>query len=256
MKTNLSGAWRVYVRAIIFVLAVLFSAGAVGLAFAETLPWMLFLTPGFSLVTGVLVVAPSVAAGGWRFAAWMVAAYGFILLAEVVGVATGAVFGEYAYGPTLGWAFRGVPVLIAFNWALVVNGAVCLAGRIAAPLSGVGRRMAIIGLAGLIVVLFDFIMEPVAVRLDYWHWIGGAVPPPELRGLVCDRRPGGGGASAAGMDFQGPGHDRTLGRDLCGDADRVVPGAARPLALAGELRTEREESGENRAFPVEWRGVG
>lgn len=177
MNEPLPGAWRVYVRAVVFVLAVLFTVGAVGHAVPESLPWMLVLTPGFSLLTGLLVAAPSVAAGGWRFGIWVAAAYAFTFLAEAAGVATGAIFGEYAYGPTLGWAWRGVPLIIAFNWVMVVNGAVCLAGRALPPGLGGWRKPAIVLLTGLLAALFDFLMEPVAIRLDYWHWAGdGSIP--------------------------------------------------------------------------------
>jgi putative membrane protein len=31
-------------------------------------------------------------------------------------------------------------------------------------------------LAGLLTVAFDWIMEPVAIRLDYWTWAGGDIP--------------------------------------------------------------------------------
>lgn len=177
MNENLSGGWRVYVRSVVFVLAVLFAVGAAGHAAEPTLPWMLVLTPWFSLLTGLLVAAPSVAAGGWRFGVWVAAAYAFTFLAEAAGVATGAVFGEYAYGPTLGWAWRGVPLIIAFNWVMVVNGAVFLAGRALPPGLGGWRRPVIVLLAGAIAAAFDFIMEPVAIRLDYWHWAGdGSIP--------------------------------------------------------------------------------
>lgn len=165
-----------YVRAVVFVLAVLFGVGAAGHALPAALPLMLALTPGFSLLTGALVVAPSLAAGGWRFAAWVAGAYALTFLVEAAGVATGAIFGDYAYGPTLGWKCAGVPLIIAFNWVMVVNGAVCIAGRIVPPRAGVGRKVAIPLLAGLIAAAFDFLMEPVAIRLDYWTWAGGTIP--------------------------------------------------------------------------------
>ena len=176
MNEHLPGAWRVYVRAVVFVLAVLFTVGAVGHAVPESLPWMLVLTPGFSLLTGLLVAAPSVAAGGWRFGIWVAAAYAFTFLAEAAGVATGAIFGEYAYGPTLGWAWRSVPLIIAFNWVMVVNGAICIAGRILSLRAAPGRRIALPLLAGAIAAAFDWVMEPVAIRLDYWTWAGGSIP--------------------------------------------------------------------------------
>ena len=165
-----------YARAVVFVLAALFAVGAAGHALPAALPLMLAVTPGFSLLTGALVVAPSLAAGGRRFAGWVAGAYALTFLVEAAGVATGAIFGDYVYGPTLGWKCADVPLLIAFNWVMVVNGAVCLAGRIVPPRAGRGRQAAIPLLAGLVAAAFDGVMEPVAIRLDYWRWAGDAVP--------------------------------------------------------------------------------
>lgn len=165
-----------YARATAFVLAVLFAVGAAGHVVAHTLPWMLVLTPGFLLLTSVAVAVPSLAADGRRFALWAAGAYALTFAAEAVGVATGAVFGAYVYGPTLGWKLLGVPLIVAFNWVLVVNGAICLAGRILPSRAGAHRRIALPLLAGAISVAFDWIMEPVAIRLDYWTWAGGDIP--------------------------------------------------------------------------------
>ena len=176
MSEALSGAWRVYVRSTAVLLAVLYAVGVAGHAIASSLPAMIRMTPVFLGLTGVLATVPSVAAGRGRFALWLAGTYAFTFAAEAAGVATGAVFGQYGYGPALGWAWRGVPLVIAFNWATVVNGSVWLAGRLVPAGRGAGRRGAIILLAGGAATAFDFLMEPVAVRLDYWRWAGGAIP--------------------------------------------------------------------------------
>ena len=165
-----------YARAMAFVLAVLFAVGTAGHLVAHTLPWMLVLTPGFLLLTSGAVAVPSLAADGRRFALWAAGAYALTFAAEAVGVATGAVFGEYVYGPTLGWKVWDVPVIIAFNWVMVVNGAICIAGRILSLRAAPGRRIALPLLAGAIAAAFDWVMEPVAIRLDYWTWAGGSIP--------------------------------------------------------------------------------
>ena len=176
MNATLPGAWRLYARAMAFVLAVLFAVGTAGHLVAHTLPWMLVLTPGFLLLTSGAVAVPSLAADGRRFALWAAGAYALTFAAEAVGVATGAVFGEYVYGPTLGWKIWDVPVIIAFNWVMVVNGAICIAGRILSLRAAPGRRIALPLLAGAIAAAFDWVMEPVAIRLDYWTWAGGSIP--------------------------------------------------------------------------------
>jgi putative membrane protein len=159
-----------------FVLAVLFAVGTAGHLVAHTLPWMLVLTPGFLLLTSGAVAVPSLAADGRRFALWAAGAYALTFAAEAVGVATGAVFGEYVYGPPLGWKIWDVPVIIAFNWVMVVNGAICIAGRILSLRAAPGRRIALPLLAGAIAAAFDWVMEPVAIRLDYWTGAGGSIP--------------------------------------------------------------------------------
>ena len=176
MNAALPGAWRLYVRATAFVLAVLFGVGIAGHALPAALPLMLLLTPGFLLLTGILVAVPSLAADGRGFARWTAGAYAVTFAAEAVGVATGVVFGEYAYGPTLGWQAWNVPLIIAFNWVMVVNGAVCIARRIGRFGTEGGGRLALPLLAGAIAAAFDWIMEPVAIRLDYWTWAGGGIP--------------------------------------------------------------------------------
>ncbi len=176
MNPTLPGAWRIYGRAVAFVLAILFGVGAAGHLIPATLPLMLFLTPGFGLVTGALVAAPAVVIGKGRFLMWMAGTYVFTFWAEAAGVATGQIFGEYTYGPTLGWAWRGVPLLIAFNWVLVVHGAFCLSGRAVPSSLGIWRKPGIVLATGVVAVIFDFLMEPVAIRLDYWRWAGDAVP--------------------------------------------------------------------------------
>jgi bisanhydrobacterioruberin hydratase len=176
MSTTLSNPWRIYGRAVVFVLAVLFTVGAAGHAHPATLPWMLTLTPWFSLLTGVLVIVPPVIGCGRRFILWVAVTYALTFLAEAVGVATGLVFGDYVYGPTLGWSWLGVPVIIAFNWAMVVHGSFCIARKAVASLAEPRRRWATVLLTGGLAAGFDFLMEPVAIQLDYWTWAGETIP--------------------------------------------------------------------------------
>lgn len=176
MSGNLSGGWRVYVRAAAFFVVGLYAVGVVGHLVDQALPLVLFLTPGFLLLLGGMVLAPAFAVHGWRFARWVVAAYLFTFLVEAAGVSTGVIFGEYAYGPTLGWAWLGAPLIIGFNWVVTVNGAVAIARRVVPLEKGVGRKAGILLIAGLLATAFDFAMEPVAMRLDYWQWADGVVP--------------------------------------------------------------------------------
>ena len=92
-------------------------------------------------------------------------------LVEVLGVSTGAVFGEYAYGATLGIKLMNVPLLIGVNWVILVF-------SIGAVLKKYFKHQrllkSIIGAA--ILVFIDFLIEPVAVQFDYWSWTNSVIP--------------------------------------------------------------------------------
>ncbi len=99
--------------------------------------------------------------------AWIV---GFSI--EVAGVATGKIFGVYAYGDIMGPKAYQVPLLIGFNWAVVVYLVNELTGRYLSRMPLLVRT----SLAALIPTLLDVIIEPVAIQTGMWHWYGD-VPP-------------------------------------------------------------------------------
>ncbi len=95
---------------------------------------------------------------------------GFV--AELLGANFGIIFGDYAYGTSLGIKLWGVPIMIGINWiiltlatAAVVNGLL--------PSIHPGLK-AIFG-ASLMVAL-DFVIEPVAMQYNYWGWRDGTIP--------------------------------------------------------------------------------
>lgn len=159
-----------YARLVIGLLCILFAVGTGAHLYRPTLPYMLALTPWFLLACGFAVLLPSLGSGGLRFGLWAAVTYGLTFFLEALGVATGLVFGEYVYGPTLGLSAFGVPLVIAFNWVLVVYGAARMAGRL------LRSDLLVAVLTGLIATGFDWVMEPVAIRLNYWTWAGGDIP--------------------------------------------------------------------------------
>jgi putative membrane protein len=93
---------------------------------------------------------------------------GFLL--EMMGAATGLLFGEYQYGATLGLKIFHTPLLIGVNWLILVYSSSVIAGRYVDPLYF--RSI----VAASMMVVYDFALEPAAIRLGMWHWSGGAVP--------------------------------------------------------------------------------
>jgi putative membrane protein len=91
-------------------------------------------------------------------------------LVEVAGVLTGQVFGEYAYGPALGWQVLETPLLIGVNWAMLIYCTHTLFEG-----SGLSWPIRLFG-GALLMVGYDFYMEPVAIGLNMWQWGGGGIP--------------------------------------------------------------------------------
>jgi putative membrane protein len=98
----------------------------------------------------------------------LVAVLGFAI--EVVGVKTGVLFGNYYYGTALGPKLMEVPLLIGINWFFLTYAATLIAGKM------VGNTVLRIIFASSMVVVYDFVMEPVAVYTGMWYWTGGKIP--------------------------------------------------------------------------------
>ena len=86
---------------------------------------------------------------------------------EVIGVNTHLLFGDYYYGENLGTKVAGVPLVIGINWAMLSYASGVLVHHYIKPL--IPR----IFIAGTGMVLLDFIIEPVAPLIDFWHFNGG-----------------------------------------------------------------------------------
>lgn len=165
------------------VLALFFAVGFIGHLFPAIRPLMLAMTPVVLAVCGLVVTAVALRDGGWRVALWAIGTYVVTFALEAAGVATGAIFGPYGYGGSLGPKILDVPVVIGFNWMLVVLGGVNLAGII-----GIGRAVGgrtdddgpcpicVALAAGAACVVLDVPLEPVAARLDYWTFYTPTVP--------------------------------------------------------------------------------
>lgn len=152
------------------VFAVFFAVGTVGHYLQHGRPIMLAATPWFLLLFGLIALIPLIASGNLRFLTWGAAAFGVTFFLEVLGVRTGRIFGAYTYGQTLGVKLFDVPLVIGFNWLIVVAGIISMVAHLRL------NRVAKSALVGTGALLFDLVLEPVAMGLDYWSWEAGTVP--------------------------------------------------------------------------------
>ncbi len=97
-----------------------------------------------------------------------IAVIGYFL--EVVGVNTGQVFGTYHYGSALGIKILQTPLLIGLNWLMLIYCAFVVSNKILAH----KYVKAIIG--ALLLLTYDIILEPTAIKLDMWNWETPHIP--------------------------------------------------------------------------------
>jgi uncharacterized membrane protein len=93
--------------------------------------------------------------------------------ADVVGVHTGAPFGDYRYSGTLGVQIAGVPLIAALAWAMLAWPAALVARRLA---TATPVRV-LIGAWAL--ASWDLFLDPQLVAAGAWRW---ADPNPHLPG--------------------------------------------------------------------------
>ena len=93
------------------------------------------------------------------------------MIAEILGVQYGLIFGNYQYGNNLGLKLLGVPILIGFNW--VVLTVIC--GSISSKIFKKSKILSVI-LGITLMLLIDITLEPIAPVLDYWEFSGSKAP--------------------------------------------------------------------------------
>lgn len=91
--------------------------------------------------------------------------------AEWVGVHKHWLFGSYFYGKTLGFKLDGIPLMIGVNWFLLIYAVGVFIKKV--PVKEAWLKI-MIGV--VILVVLDLLIEPVAIRFDYWHWLSGSIP--------------------------------------------------------------------------------
>ena len=93
----------------------------------------------------------------------------FGFLVELVGVNTQILFGSYKYGSSLGPLIFNTPLVIGLNWLVLVYCITALAGSV--------RNTWYFPLIGAFaMVIFDWVMEPVAIATDMWTWDSVTIP--------------------------------------------------------------------------------
>lgn len=93
---------------------------------------------------------------------------------EVLGVATGKIFGEYSYGQTLGYKLFNTPISIGANWLILSYCTCYFCNKILFKNKNYAIFIALF--SSVIMVAIDYLIEPVAIKFDFWAWQNVDVP--------------------------------------------------------------------------------
>jgi len=160
---------QAYYNAAVIVAGAFYLIGIIGLAWLGHIPGVWYATGPFLILTILLLLAFHENPGKKDiFPSLFAFLAGFT--AEWLGTNTGWPFGEYSYGSILGPALWNTPLLIGFNWLLLtyVVRVWLLQLKITSWLS--------VLFGAVILLVYDYLLEPVAIFSKMWTWANGTPP--------------------------------------------------------------------------------
>lgn len=150
-------------------ISIFYAVGIAGLTWEETRSIFQFLTP-FHLLLSAAILFYFHQDWNKSFLIFGILTFLIGMTAEIIGVKTGLIFGDYIYGPVLGLKLMEVPLIIGVNWLILAY----MWGKLGADLNIPPVFSAIVASIGM--VAMDFLIEPVAIALDFWAWTSGDIP--------------------------------------------------------------------------------
>ncbi|SEF82793.1 carotenoid biosynthesis protein [Algoriphagus boritolerans] len=150
------------------IIVALHLVGIIGLSLPEYQDLFLKLTPAQLLSSLILIL---IFHKGWTdaFPIFAAAAFWIGFGSEIIGIHTGYLYGDYVYGPTLGPKLWDVPIIIGVNWFILSY----LTGTLFRNVTN-DYHAAFLG--AIAMTSLDYIIEPVAVTLNFWAWKFDVIP--------------------------------------------------------------------------------
>jgi len=149
--------------------------GMIGFIIPATQHIFMALVPWHLLLMGIFILL-SHEQFDKRIPVLFIIIYTATFFAEWIGVHTHLLFGRYAYGLTMGRKLWNVPLIMGVTWFLLIYSA-----GVMMQWSGVRNILLRVIIGAVTLVLLDMLIEPVAMRFDYWQWARGIVPVKNYR---------------------------------------------------------------------------
>jgi len=156
-------------KSALYLLLAMHVAGIAGLSIPSTRELFQSLTPINLFLTAAIVLHFEEEKNA-RYLLFILITFTIGFFVEVLGVHTGFIFGEYQYGKTLGIKFLEVPLAIGLNWVIMVYATALFARSVSQ------KKYYTVVLAALLMTIMDLIIEPVAIKFDFWTWSEVKVP--------------------------------------------------------------------------------
>lgn len=134
----------------------------VGLDVVKYLPLVLLLS---CFVVGLFHTLPDT-----RFVIYIAIVFFSSLALQVIGVGTGAIFGQFLYGTHLGVTIFDTPLIIGILWLLLSYTTAVFASQILSKSVVLNSVFAKVFLAALLMVSMNMLMEQSAAACDWWYW--------------------------------------------------------------------------------------
>lgn len=160
---------------LILVLIIFYTVGTIGILLPDSRDQFLSLS-FFNLILSFAILLFGRTAHSIQFYLFIACCFLTGMLVEWIGIHTGILFGDYHYGANLGQKVFGVPLVIGINWSMLVlaSGSFVAHTSWKPWLKGLTAAALMTGL--------DVLMEPVAMKSDFWQWANDTIP---IYNYVC-----------------------------------------------------------------------
>jgi bisanhydrobacterioruberin hydratase len=153
-----------------YILVLYYIVGAIGMVLPQTSLLVKSLTPYTLLMTIVLLAFFHQTKVSLHTVIVLVSIAMMGFFAEMVGVNTGIIFGNYQYGNGLGVKLFNTPLLIALNWLFLVYTTASIFDAVS-----IGKVWRVL-IPSAMMLAYDLVLEQIAPTLDMWRWDNDAIP--------------------------------------------------------------------------------
>lgn len=169
------------------IIAMIFHAvGIVGILWIDQAGFVA-MTP-YNLLLSLLLILWTQEKLNIPFLIFFLVAFQTGFFTEYLGVNRQLLFGYYQYKDVLGVKLYGVPLIIGVNWFMIVY---CCAVTTILLFNYIGNllmkkpisernfflQLTIVVVGALMAMSFDWLMEPVAIKLGFWTWLSNGIIP-------------------------------------------------------------------------------